>query len=162
MPSSERSKRKPALLDDHWCYWVDIRGFSPMSFPVGRSRSRPAWGQVHYWFLFHVKHSVGNVSLPPDSEFRAVARVSFRNAVRRAAPFKRPVYRQLLQDFGDAVRTLRFLTARRPRCNVRRVRVGVHARAEGDPCRRFVSSCPTRPVTPTRRFQDETHQRNTT
>jgi hypothetical protein len=38
--------------------------------------------------------------------FRAVAGVSFRSAVRRAAPFKRPVYRHLLQEFGNAVGTL--------------------------------------------------------
>ena len=94
------------MLDDRWCCWVAIRGFSPMSFPVGRSRVKTGMGQVHYWFLFHVKHSVGNVILPPDSEFRAVARVSVRSAVRRAAPFKRPVYRQLLQEFGHAVSTL--------------------------------------------------------
>jgi hypothetical protein len=62
-------------------------------------------GQVQYWFLFRVKHSADNVELPSDSEFRAVTRVSFRTAVRRAAPFKRPVYRQLQQSFGEAVST---------------------------------------------------------
>jgi hypothetical protein len=55
--------------------------------------------------LFHVKRSVSNGILPPDSEFRAVARVSFRSVVPRAAPFKGPVYQQLLQEFGNAVST---------------------------------------------------------
>ena len=81
-------------------------GLLAYELPRRAQSVKTGMGQVHYWFLFHVKHSVGHVILPPDSEFRAVARVSFRSAVRRAAPFKRPVYRQLLQEFGDAVSTL--------------------------------------------------------
>jgi len=81
-------------------------GLLAYELPRRAQSVKTGMGQVHYWFLFYVKHSVGNVILPPDSEFRAVARVSFRSAVRRAAPFKRPVYRQLLQEFGDAVSTL--------------------------------------------------------
>jgi putative (di)nucleoside polyphosphate hydrolase len=71
-----------------------------------RSRSKKTGlGQVQYWFLF--LHKGGAISIPRDTEFRSVTTVSFRTAVARVVGFKRPLYRQLADEFGPIVARLR-------------------------------------------------------
>jgi putative (di)nucleoside polyphosphate hydrolase len=56
-------------------------------------------GQVQYWFYVRLKEPGVVIHLPPGSEFKAFAWISFNTAVARAVKFKRPLYRKLQEYF---------------------------------------------------------------
>ncbi len=66
---------------------------------------RAAWshktgrGQVQRWFLFEYRGKTAIV-LPPDGEFVAYAWRPFEEVERRAAEFRRPVYKRLRECFN--------------------------------------------------------------
>lgn len=71
-----------------------------------RSQSkRTGMGQVQYWFYLRWKGDPDAVPEPPEDEFRAAAWMTPAEVVRRAVPFRRPVYRALARHLPKAVRT---------------------------------------------------------
>jgi putative (di)nucleoside polyphosphate hydrolase len=70
-----------------------------------RSRSKKTgMGQVQYWFYLAWKGDPDTVPEPPADEFRAAAWMTAAQVIRRAVPFRRPVYRALARHLPRARR----------------------------------------------------------
>lgn len=67
--------------------------------PREAQSAKTGMGQVQYWFLFRLKRPASSVNLPRHSEFTAAVWVPFEQAVRRAAAFKKPLYKKLRARF---------------------------------------------------------------
>lgn len=71
--------------------------------PRGARSIKTGMGQVQYWFFFRLKEPGVVIHLPPRSEFKAFAWISFNTAVARAVRFRRPLYRKLQEYFEASV-----------------------------------------------------------
>ena len=79
-------------------------GCWPTSCRGAPSRQRPAWGRSRSWFFLTLKTPV-TIRLPHDSEFRAAEWLPFERVVAGAVPFRKPVYRKLLEFFTSGFPT---------------------------------------------------------
>jgi putative (di)nucleoside polyphosphate hydrolase len=72
--------------------------------PPKAQSMKTGMGQVQFWFFFRMIKPGPAIHLPPHSEFKAIAWISFNSAVARVVRFKRPVYRRLRESFDVMAR----------------------------------------------------------
>ena len=75
--------------------------------PPALRSAKTGRGQVHRWFLFRLRGADDAVTLPPVGEFRAWQWVELADAVRLAAPFRRPVYERVAAWCAPLLRSAR-------------------------------------------------------
>jgi putative (di)nucleoside polyphosphate hydrolase len=73
--------------------------------PERHRTAKTGRGQAQKWFLFRVRdREAASRAHPADSEVRSVAWRPFAGVVAEVIPFRLPVYRWLVEEFGEALR----------------------------------------------------------
>jgi putative (di)nucleoside polyphosphate hydrolase len=91
------TRRHVRLLDQHPTLLV-------YELPRRSQSKKTGLGQVQYWFYLAWKGDPDAVPEPPADEFRAAAWMTPAQVIRRAVPFRRPVYRELARHLPRARR----------------------------------------------------------
>jgi putative (di)nucleoside polyphosphate hydrolase len=92
------TRRHVRLLDQHPTLLV-------YELPRRSQSKRTGMGQVQYWFYLQWKGDPHAVPEPPQDEFRAAAWMTPAEVIRRAVPFRRPVYEALARHLPKAAGT---------------------------------------------------------
>ena len=101
------TRRQLQLIDQHPTLLV-------YQLPLRSQTKKTGLGQVQYWFYLGWKGDPDALPVPPADEFRAAAWMMPSQVVRRAVPFRQPVYRALARHLPRARRLWRRVT-KRPR-----------------------------------------------
>ena len=90
------SEKELELLDTY-------PGLLVYELPAGARSEKTGRGQVQYWFLFRFCGSENAIDVESGGEFCAWTWLPFDSLFNSVADFRKPVYRQLVEQFQDYI-----------------------------------------------------------